>query len=244
MSVSRRRSLLYELALGSPVWRSRRWVVRDERPALRPVPAAAGPARWRRGDGNGPPSDVRPAWAGSAEATSSCCAGLAIAARTGGGIGGRRRRVKRHGCCALMSGRRERDSPVGRRGADGVAVIVMGRGVPRIVPHPSPLPGARRSSRRPAKVSIEGSMEIGTRGTLAPVGTPVDAYRSVADGRSGNPFCGPRARPRSPRRRTSGPETRPARGAEAAASCRPQTSTHLSPPLGDARPAPWRDGRV
>ena len=30
-------------------------------------------------------------------------------------------------------------------------------------------------------------MEIGARGTLAPAGTPVDAYRSVADGRSGDP---------------------------------------------------------
>jgi hypothetical protein len=116
-----RHSLLYEVYVGSPLWRSHRWwwfVTSDRRCARcrrRVVLHGGGPAtvtvHHRTYAGSG----------ASAAAMSSCCAGAAIAAWIGGGIAGRRREDQ----AAWMPRRDvpddgERDSPVRRRGAVGM----------------------------------------------------------------------------------------------------------------------------
>jgi hypothetical protein len=124
-------------------------VVRDERPAVRPVWSTAGPARRRCGDGDRPPPDLRPPGARAPGRRRAAVLALPpqrglVAASVAGG-----QRIKRHGCRAVMS--RTTEAGLARRasGSRRDAVRVVGLGL-RGSFLTFPLPGARRFQRRRA----------------------------------------------------------------------------------------------
>ena len=135
-------------------------VVRDKRPPVRALWQRVGAAR--RWAGNGVGASLELCAAGARAPRRRRAAVLGLSSRRGlvaSSMTWPRRAIKRHGCRAVESGRSMWDSPVGRRKLLGLRPTVMGRDISRIDSRPSPLPGARCSRPRPARVSFEGSLE-------------------------------------------------------------------------------------